>query len=111
MPKFRFQPGEVEAVQFTGSNWIELANFCGTRKDGDGHEMPVFNPIGTFLLPFFNPTFPNAKGELWSEGAKKLFPVMVGDWIVKGEVIRTGEGGFHVMKDDFFQKIYDPIED
>lgn len=111
MPRFRLRPGEVEAVQFDGNNWVEMTNFTGIRTDGDGYQIPVFNKIGTFLLTIFNPEGVNAKAELWVESSQKHFYVHVGDWVVKGALIRIGEKGFHLMKDDLFQKLYESVEE
>jgi hypothetical protein len=111
MPKFRLKSGEIEAVQFDGNNWVEMTNFCGTRKDGDGHEMPVFTPIGTYLLTFFNPTATDSKAELWVEYAKKHFYVKVGDWIIQGQPLGIRDAGFHLMADRLFRQLYDQIED
>jgi hypothetical protein len=111
MPKFRLKPGEIEAVQFDGNNWTELAIFCGTRKDGDGYEIPIFNKMGTFLQLFWaGAENAGAKAELFIESAQKHEYVQIGDWIVKGFDL-DGGGGFHKMKDETFKKLYDKIEE
>lgn len=109
MPRFRLKPGTVEAVQFDGNNWVEMTNFCGTRLTDDGYEAPIFNPIGTYLLAFFNPTAFEAKAELWSEYAKKHLYVKVGEWVVKGQPF--GDEGFHLMTNQLFKHLYDPAEE
>jgi hypothetical protein len=111
MPKFRLKPGEIDAVQFNGENWVEMAKFCGTRKNGDGDRVPVFNPVGTFLFTAFNPTAAGAKAELWVEYAKKIFHVKVGDWVVKGQPLGLADPGFHLMADRLFTQLYERIEE
>jgi len=111
MPRFRLKPGTVEAVQFNGSNWVEMTNFCGTRKTEDNFEVPVFNPIGTYLLAIFNPTAADSKAELWVEYANKHFYVKVGDWVVKGQPLGIRDPGFHLMADTLFANLYERLED
>jgi len=111
MPKFRLRPGTVEAVQFDGNNWVEMTNFCGTRKDGDGYEMPVFTKIGTYLLTVFNPTAVGSKAELWVEYAQKHFYVKIGDWVIRGRPLGGDEPGFHLMTDQLFKELYEQVDD
>jgi hypothetical protein len=101
MPKYRYIPKEIDAVQFDGNNWLELGQFCGTRRDsGDQWDIPVFNPIGTYLLAFL---IPSAKAELWVEKHKKLMGINVGDYIVKTEE------GFTAIKSDLFNAMFEEI--
>lgn len=110
MPRFRLRPSEVEAIQFNGNNWVEMANFTGTRPDGDGYQLPVFNKIGTFLLIALNPEALYAQAELWVEAQKGYVYVHIGDWIVKGANL-DGVRGFNLIKDNTFQKLYEQLED
>lgn len=111
MPKFRLKPGEIEAVQFDGTNWVEMINFTGTRKTEDGEERPVFGPPQMTLFAVIHPELIGAKAELWMETQGKTGYVKPGDWIVKGTLIRTGAKGFHLMKNEIFEELYERLED
>lgn len=105
MPMFRFRPREIEAVQFDGRNWVEMTNFTGTRTV-DNHTMPMFNPIGTYLVTFLLPPRPQVKAELYLKEHQKHAYVEIGDWVVKRD-----EGDFWLCKDDIFQKLLEPVEE
>lgn len=92
MAKFKPKPTEIEAVQFDGENWGEMARFCGFRiaEDNAEHKIQLFNKIGTYLLS----TDEDATGELWVEFVKAWRPVHVEDWVIKFD------DGFLTMMDD-----------
>lgn len=102
MPKYRVISREVDAVQFTGENWIEMVTFCGEREDGEGHKMMVFTPIGTYIIPLFSN---GAKAELWMQKHMKLGGVNVNDWVVKGEE------GFFSISDEMFKQTFESFEE
>lgn len=100
MGKYRFIPREVEAVQFDGENWTALAVFCGTRTV-DGHTMPIFNPVGTYLISFLM-TKPTAKAELYVKEKDGHAYVDPSDWVVK-----RGDGDFWLCDDKAFRKVFE----
>jgi hypothetical protein len=100
MAKFRVTPREVEAVQFDGRNWVEMGNFCGTRKDANDYELPTFTPTGTFMVTFFAT---GGTAELWSEKYKKVISVKVGEWVVKGDE------GFFTVPDALFKTTFEKV--
>lgn len=102
MGKYRRRPGEIEAVQFTGENWVEMVTFTGTRKAEDGRQVMVFNPRGTFLLSFFaNTESAGAEAELWVAAKGANVYIHRGEWVLKDEK------GFYPCKDDEFKKLYE----
>jgi hypothetical protein len=80
--KFRKKPVEIEAVQFTGTNGDEIAEFMGCQH-------PCIEN-GALLI-----------GTL--EGVMRVYPC---DWIIKGI---TGE--FYPCKPEIFRATYDKVAD
>lgn len=101
MAKFRIRPHEFEAIRFTGGNWVELTVLCGTRKDDQGEEVPVFQKVGSVLVSFA--ALQGAKASLWSESRKTEVYVKVGDWIVHGRE------GFEAVDHTSFQRVYEEV--
>ena len=83
MAKFRKKPVVIEAVQFTGANGQEIADFMQCQ-------FPAFTPNSGHLLI----------GTL--EGTMAAAP---GDWVIKGVA-----GEFHPCKPDIFEATYEPVE-
>lgn len=90
MPKFRKKPVEIEAIQFTGSNSGQVAQFI---TDGGG----------TFRAD----THPR-------DGAQDVFHIVTlegdmravnGDWIIRGV-----QGEFYPCKPDIFEATYEPVQ-
>lgn len=96
--RFVKNPVEFEAVQWNGQNLKELREFCGTRKDDDGYDHQVFNPIGTYLLPDDEGFEPSQRGELWVAANKSVLPIDLGEWVVKDDL------GFYPCKDEIMRK-------
>lgn len=101
MGKYRFKPVDTEAVQFDGTNWVELAVFCGTRTV-DGDTMPIFTSIGTFLISLLASSKPLARAELYVKENDGHVRVAPGEWIVK-----RGEGDFWLCEDKVFRKLFE----
>lgn len=84
MPRYRKKPVEIEAVQFTGRNDAEIAEFVGE----DGYD-------------------PDDTGPSWIirtlEGEMKAMP---GDYIIKGV-----QGEFYPCKPDIFEQTYEEVVD
>jgi hypothetical protein len=80
--RFRTKPVEIEAVQFTGRNDREIAEFVG-----------------------FNGYDPDDTGPSWIivtlEGEMRA---NVGDFIIKGV-----QGEFYPCKPDIFEQTYEPV--
>ncbi len=85
MPKFRKKPVVIEAVQFTGSNFFEIAGFLGHGSD-------VLNnlELKTTDLPVIETL----------EGKMTASP---GDWVIRGV-----KGEFYPCKPDIFAATYEP---
>ena len=92
--KFRKKPIVIEAMEWTGDNYVELNKFV------EGGE-PVALPIGEAL-----------PGRRLREGDERSLLVVtlegemrasVGDWIIKGM-----KGEFYPCKPDIFEATYEP---
>jgi hypothetical protein len=104
MGRYRRRPSDIEAVQFDGTNWVEMVGFTGVRQLEDGRTVPVFNRAGTFLISFIGRTEKQV-GELWVEANGAHVYIELGEWVAKDEK------GFYPIKDDMFQKLYERLED
>lgn len=80
MSKYRKKPVVVEALKFTGDNWLEIARFLTVSK---------INDDGTFHI-------------MTLEGEHRC---SVGDYVIKGV-----NGEFYPCKPDIFEKTYDAVE-
>lgn len=81
---FRNKPVIREAVQYTGSNFEEIVNFCNSAR----LEKTVSSGI-VLIIPTL-------------EGQHVASP---GDWIIKGTL-----GEFYPCKPEAFEKTYEPID-
>ena len=86
MPMFRKIPVEVEAIQFTGENALEMTDF------GDG---AILHMRATNQLRVRTST---------DNGRQGVAYAVVGDWIVKGV-----KGEFYPCRDDVFKLTYEAI--
>jgi len=83
MPPYRKKPVVVEAVQFTGTNTVEIAELLGWTYSGDGdHSDSV--------------VIETLEGDMTAN---------VGDWVIKGV---ADEG--YPCRDDIFRLTYEPVE-
>lgn len=80
MPKYRKKPVEIEAIQFTGSNWGEIETFVPVGK---------YNEDGTFNI-------------VTLEGEHKC---SIGDFVIQGVA-----GEFYPCKPDIFAATYEPAD-
>lgn len=89
MTKFRKKPVVIEAVQFGGSNYAEVREFCPTLSvtgiDDEGAEYTRANPI-----------VPTLEGPLL---------LRAGWWLVRGV-----QGEFYPVKPSIFAQTYEPAE-
>lgn len=79
--KYRKKPIVIEAVQFTGTNHDEIADFCAPQ--------PVKVGGGFTLL------IPTLEGEMTANQ---------GDWVIKGV-----KSEFYPCKPDIFEATYEPV--
>lgn len=100
MPVFVHLPTEVESLQWTGDNLVDMQMFTGNRglRHHDSWTVPAFTPIGTYLHPDL---CEGATAELWVEANKQLVPIMTGEWVIKDEL------GCYPCKDEVFVKSYE----
>lgn len=82
--KFRTKPCEIEAVQWMGSNYIEVAAFMGGK-------LVVQQP---------------ATGRIYIDTLEGRMYANAGDWIVKGL-----KGEFYPCKPDIFAMKYERVLD
>lgn len=82
MAKFRKKPVEVEAVQWSGSNWHQILDFAGRENVATSGATLIVHTLEGVL---------HASAE---------------DWIVKGI-----KGEFYPVKPDIFEATYDKVED
>jgi hypothetical protein len=82
--RYRKRPVEVEAVQFVGTNIVEIAQFIADR---DGQFIPTLGYIDIVTL----------------EGTMTASP---GDWVICGVA-----GELYPCKPDIFEATYEPVED
>jgi hypothetical protein len=82
MPKFRKKPVEIEAVQWLGSNFVEIDRFITVP-----HE--TFPAAGRVIIP-------TLEGDMAASR---------GDWIIRGTA-----GEFYPCKPEIFEDNYEPVE-
>ena len=82
--KFRKRPVVIDAVQWTGTNGLTIAEFMGEPFPDDAHstDTPIIHTLEGYLT------------------------ASVGDWIIKGV-----KGEFYPCKPDIFEATYDAVED
>lgn len=104
--RFRKNPVEFEAVQFTGDNFDELREFTGVRiAPSTGEGIHIFNPIGTFIPDHqFQDRDPMPTAELWVDANRRWLPIVVGEWVIKDEF------GFYPCQDEIMQKNSTPVD-
>ena len=87
--KFRKKPVIIEAIQFKGTNYLEVAKFL--KKDLEGAK---FDRNGKQCVSFSIYTL---------EGVMK---VEIGDWVIKGV-----KGEYYPCKPDIFKKSYEEVKE
>lgn len=88
MPQFRKKPVVIEAVQFIGTNYREIQEFC---------------PSASFA-PSFLASPPDSKGNVIIPTLEGDHTGNIGDWIIKGV-----KGEFYPCKPDIFDSTYDKV--
>lgn len=93
MTKFRKKPVVIEAVQFDGSNMIEIFNFIGKSVDENIiiHNLSVNHKENKNYCSHIS--IPTLEGQMRADP---------GDWIIKGI-----KGEFYPCKPDIFEQTYD----
>lgn len=81
MAKFIKKPVAIEAIQYVGTNFVEIINFTG----GDASIAKA--PVGT--------------NSMWIETLEGGHVASCGDWIIKGV-----KGEHYPCKPDIFEKTY-----
>jgi hypothetical protein len=84
MPRYRRRPTIIEAVQFTGTNTVEIAGLLGWSYSGGEDEY-----CDSIIIETLN-------GDV---------TVPVGEWVIKGV---AGEG--YPCRDDIFRATYDAVD-
>jgi hypothetical protein len=82
MAKFRKKPVVIEAVQFVGTNYQEIFDFC---KDASWHEV--------------------TKNTLWILTLEGGHIASLGDFIIKGV-----KNEFYPCKPDIFEQTYEAVD-
>ena len=81
--KFRKKPVVIDALQWTGANYVDMEGFLRSPRNG------YFMGDGTLRIATV-------------EGVMRASP---GDWIICGVA-----GEFYPCKPDIFEKTYEPVE-
>jgi len=89
--KFRKKPVIVDAIQFTGDNVLDVANFCQELlpEDPAMRSLFYFQDANRFVINTL-------------EGDMEVMP---GAWVIKGI-----KGEFYPCKPDIFEQTYEPVE-
>lgn len=97
--KFDSKPTQIEAVQFTGDNLLEVQEFVGTLEDG--------NTFGFRRTKSQQKEWPKgtAVAKLWVAANQEWLGIEVGEWIAKDEF------GFYPIKGVVFRRKYQPSLD
>lgn len=96
--KFKKKPVEIDALQFTGDNWLEINQFVGKIFPHDGDLHWGFTPV--------------EEGEdevvaiVWDKLHSTWVGVKANQWIIKGV-----KGEFYPCDADVFEETYDAIDD
>ena len=93
--KFRKIPVEIEAIQFTGTNWRKISPFVG-QMEFNGEKIWKFQPVGDGENGVI--------AEVWDELHDTWVGVKAGQWIIKGV-----KGEFYPCDDEVFQKTYEEL--
>lgn len=83
MPKYTKKPVEIEAVQWTGENLLEILNFCSSCFSYERNGLKVL-------------TISTLEGNMNAS---------YGDFIIKGV-----KGEFYACKPDIFEMTYDKVD-
>jgi len=85
MPRYRKKPVEIEAVQWTGNNYVEVGSLV-ELSDWDGHSVSIGND-GLVIHT--------------REGDMRADP---GDWVIRGVA-----GELYPCKPEIFEQTYEPV--
>jgi hypothetical protein len=89
--KYRKKPIEVEAIRWTGNNFLHITKFLGLHGPATGWAWEqAESPEERERLKIFT-----LNGPVW---------VPPGDWIIKGV-----QGEFYPCKPDIFEQTYEPV--
>lgn len=83
MAKYRNKPTEVDAIQWTGHNWQEVAAFMGGRAE--------LSDLGHVIVEVYGG---------WEFHAESY------DWILK-----KWDGSFECLRPHVFEKLYEAVSD
>jgi hypothetical protein len=89
MPKFRKKPIEIEAVQFTGTNWDKMWEFVPRSlfQESDNEDAPIL-------------------GYVWDKLHSTWVGVKAYQWIIEGV-----QGEFYPCDESVFASTYEPVDD
>lgn len=91
--RYRKKPVEVEAVQFTGDNWNEVAALTGGREFAEVHPEDWRDD-------------PDIVAEVYDKLHSTWVGVKVGQWIIRGV-----QGEFYPCDPDVFEATYEAVTD
>jgi hypothetical protein len=89
--RWRKRPVEVDAVQWTGDNWDEVASFMGSVAEGN--EADIARQMAA------------ADGRIRICTLEGTMAASLGDWIIRGV-----QGELYPCKPDIFDQTYEPAE-
>jgi hypothetical protein len=91
MQKYRKKPVVIEAMQWTGTNVLDLWDWAGANNVNG----PL--PVHDALRPEGKPC------QLWVEANKAWLDLEIGEWILKDAL------GYYPCKDSIFSTTYEPV--
>jgi len=103
MAKYRTKAFEIEAIQFTGENWKEVQDFCGTHpaEYNEIYHLSTFDHVENW--------WPITETEIvavvWDYIHETWVGVRVGDYIIKGM-----KGEFYPCCTEVFDAKYEEIK-
>lgn len=93
--RFRKNPVEIEAIQWTGENEGAVKSFVGKILAGVAGEIDGFAAENDWYV---------VGTSLWVEANTSWLPIEIGEWIIKDS------RGFYPCKDDIFQETYSSVK-
>lgn len=105
--RYRSKPSEIDAIQWTGDNAVEVQQFCGPTSNGLSWKF--FVDFRSRYVPGRHPELLPREGKLLAgkDGAQEWVPVPVGHWLVH---LPGDTTDVWPVEDAYFQAKYEPVD-